>query len=580
VNSTHLSALSLTFIIYAILAIAYFGWGKAITYLLGLNRGENHYLTADIWMGWAFCLLLFQLIHFVLPITAFVVVPVLLIGITFAVLQILKAYRHFTDRRSILMLVVWFAIAIVVSAWIASRSMVPPDNYDAGLYYFNKMRWINTFPIVPGLGNLYGRLAFNHSFFTYAAALNLYPFFGHGRSIANSFLLLLTVATFIDFLRPAIKQPSLLIESHPFQYTSIIILFPALAYLAFSSNGLSSPSPDLTSTLLQLTMMILLIQGIGEWQNGRTDQKYRAVYLSILAITAVTVKLSNLAFSATIIGFIVLYTRKSPATQLVVRTTALSVIMILVWCLQSIVLSGAPLYPSTIGYLPVEWAVPIEEVAEEARWVYSWARYPGPHWRDVLGNWNWITPWLIRMFKDNLTNVVYPLIVAVLFFVITFAISRTKKCSSPRYLEWAILFPPVIGLIYWFFSAPEPRFAHALFLIISMCSILLFLISIQNISNRRVLLTLMCIAFVIANIHFIAYFVENRVVIKSISGFGWYPVKTVPLDIKVTSSGLSVYTPQAGDQSWDSPLPSTPYFDSRLKLRNPESMSSGFTTTR
>jgi len=49
------------------------------------------------------------------------------------------------------------------------------------------------YPYRSGLGNLHGRLAFNQSFFVYVAALNFYPFFGYGRSIANSFPIIVLI---------------------------------------------------------------------------------------------------------------------------------------------------------------------------------------------------------------------------------------------------------------------------------------------------------------------------------------------------------------------------------------------------
>ena len=202
-----------------------------------------------------------------------------------------------------------------------------------GLYHFNAIRWINSFPIVPGLGNLHGRLAFNQSFFTYVAVLNFYPFFGHGPSVANSFLLLLTIATFLHLLGPFLKKPSLLIESHPFQYASILFAFPVLGYLALSSDGLASPSPDLASTLLQLTMFVMLAQGIGELVDGQREQNYRVIVLVVLAATAVTIKLSNLAFSAVIIGFALAYTWQTsrPRIKFAVRIFLPAIMFILIW---------------------------------------------------------------------------------------------------------------------------------------------------------------------------------------------------------------------------------------------------------
>jgi hypothetical protein len=47
-----------------------------------------------------------------------------------------------------------------------------------------------------------------------------------------------------------------------------------------------------------------------------------------------------------------------------------------------------------------------------------------------------------------------------------------------------------------------------------------------------------------------------------------------------TDSGLIVYTPSKSDQAWDSPLPATPYFSPRLRLRAEGDVESGFTKAR
>jgi hypothetical protein len=75
----------------------------------------------------------------------------------------------------------------------------------------------------------------------------------------------------------------------------------------------------------------VLIQSVGEWKSGQTNQNDKAMLLAILAVSAVTVKLSNLAFCAVTMVFVPLYAWKAHASRVVVRITALSAIMILVW---------------------------------------------------------------------------------------------------------------------------------------------------------------------------------------------------------------------------------------------------------
>ena len=576
---THITAIAFTLLVYLLLGVAYYGWGRIASLLLGIADQKPESPVMPVWLGWAFTLLIFQMLHFFLPITVFVTVPVLAFGTISSFFQIRNEVRRFfAQQPSLNLLIIVVILTLGIAAWLASRAMLPPTNYDSGLYHFNAIRWINTYPIVPGLGNLHGRLAFNQSFFTYVAALNFYPVFGYGRSLANSFLLLLVLATVLPSIMSIIRQPSLLVKEHPFRYASELFMLPIIFYITFSSDGIASPTPDLASTLLQLVMFIMLVHGIEEWIRGQREQNYRVMTLVVLAATAVTIKLSNLAFSSVIIGFALIYTWQTSHAYIkdFLRIFLAFFILIFVWGLRGFILSGAPLFPSTIGYISTEWAVPIGKVIDEANWVYSWARMPGANWRDVIGNWAWLHPWLLRMSKD-MTNVVYPLMMTVFFCVVTMVLGRFKKARQPHFLEWTILLPSIISLIYWFFTAPDQRFAHAIFFLALICSMLLFLLSIKDMVRSRTFAAMLCLVFLTGYGDIFSYIFRHLGDMKSGSTCGWHGVKEVTLNIKITSSGLIVFTPRTGDQSWDSPLPSTPRFDDRLRLRNPASMSAGFT---
>jgi hypothetical protein len=490
-------------------------------------------------------------------------------------------YRLGSKSNSTLVRLGWILIIILaLTGWIASGSMLSPIHYDSGLYYFQAIRWINSFPIVPGLGNLHGRLAFNQSFFTWVAVLNFHPLFNHGRSVANSFLLLLTIATFVRFLVPVLKQPSLLVESHPFQYASALFALPILGFLAlFSDVDLTSPSPDLASTLLQLTMFIMFVQDIVEWIKGKELKAHKAMILTILAATAITIKLSNLAFSAAIIGICIVRVWQTLHFRGAVRIILPAVVVILVWGCRGYVLSGAPLYPSTIGYVSSGWAVPIEKVVDEANWIYSWARQPSTHWSNVLDSWEWFRHWTSGISRKRV-EVVYPSVLAVGFCVITVMLVFVyKKKPWLRWINCVIFFPVVFGLVYWFFMAPEPRFANASFWCLSLSSALFFLSSVQPLLNKQSFAGVLCVVFIMTNLGLISSVVKYRDRIKVVSSSGWHPIKTIALVQKETSSGLVVFVPEQGDQCWDAPLPCTPYFNASLRLRIPGKLASGFAVT-
>lgn len=592
----HLSALAFLLAMYGLLYAACFGWGQATIRLLGCRDSRNGIVTQTAWIGWAASLFILQVLHFVLPINASVAMPVFAAGIVFATPAAIRRSRRATSRfwRSRPFIVVSSAL-IVISAWVASRAMLPPLSYDSGLYHFNKIRWITSYPLVPGLGNLHGRLAFNQSFFTYAAALDFAPLLMHGRSIANSFLFLLTTATFIESLAPLAGARPRLVRIHPFRYPAFVA-FPVLAYLALSSDGLSSPSPDLTSTLLQLAMFVRLVQGLEEWNRGERRQTFNAVFLCIMAATAVTIKLSNLAFSAVIGVFVVLYAissnerhseqltlatknLKNAQKNVMIRAFSFCSIVILIWCAQSLILSGAPLFPSTIGYIPFDWAVPKERIVEEANWIYSSARSPGMHWRHVLGNWSWLKPWLYRL-QWQIEGIVIPLSAAALFLLIMLIRARffrLRRSDFVRLWEPAILAPAATSLIYWFFTAPDQRFAHGSFFILSTGSGLLLLSFLWRRAKQTSTPWTVWSILAIANLSLWTLLVKQPQGIASISVSGWHKTTVVAMDTMRMGSGLTLHCPRTGDQCWDSPLPSTPYPDEQIRLRDSTRMASGFT---
>ena len=501
------TAIALALLVYAALALACLGWGFAAARVLRI--------TTDVmtlaWLGFAVVLLIFQVLHLAVALTAFAAAPVFLIGIAFAI-----------PRVSELRIGPVLA-ALPAAAWIAARSMLVPEVYDTGLYHLATIRWINSFPIVPGLGNLHGRLAFNQAFFPFAASIEAIA--ANGARLANGFLLLLAAATFIARLRVDLL-PSL-------------FALPILLHLALLSPGLASPTPDFASFLLQLVMFTMLLRG---------DK----TVLAVLAATAITIKLSNLAFATVVLAIVV----RSK------RVAAIVAVVLAVWMARGLVLSGAPLYPSTLGYVAFDWSVPRGEVEAMATQIRGFARRPDAGWSTAIGNWNWLPEWSRRLEK---TPVIAPIVLGA------FLLIAAAWKGFPR-KESVILLPVLAGLVYWFFAAPDPRFAHALFFCFAIGAALLFFTSVQT--HRRYA-WIVCVVFAIANAGLALQVIRHWREITRVS-IGWQPIPRVALIQRTTASGLIVFVPAEGEKCWNAPLPCTPYFREDLRAREPGDLSSGF----
>jgi hypothetical protein len=569
--------------LYAVMALAYYGWGCFASALLRLHSLPIHSPFLTIWLGWTFSLFLLQAIHLVFPVDVWVSVPLFLTGIAFSIPTLRDVFRN-TSWTVMCNNWHYALFVLVVASWIASRSMLPLVTGDAAIYHLNTMRWISSYPIVPGLGNLHGRLAFNQAFFIYAASLDFFPYFEHGFRLANGFLFLLLFSEVVWRVVTFVRNRQELRDSHPFVYLTYAFVLPLLIYIGLTR--LEPATPDLASTILQMQLFFILIQCISPLSDiGKRDDTL--LVLAIIAVTAFTVKLSNFGFVAVAGGIAFYYfVFGAHGRKQIIRRIGRFVLppglVLLVWVTRGYILSGVPFYPLTWFHLSADWAVPLDKVRDEADWIYSWARAPRMPKSKVLDSWDWFYPWFQRI-TNEFVDVIYPLLFGLFTLLVTVgARMRFRKKLRPSMLEFVLLLPIVAGLIYWFVMAPDPRFGGALFWLFALGSVLVCLSHARYLLPRRLFTPAACMLFLGMELLLVRSLFRHPDLFADISTAGFYPIGSARLAQKQTSSGLVVYTPEAmaqgDDMCWDSPLPCTPHFNPNLRLRSTD-IASGFTVS-
>jgi hypothetical protein len=573
--ATHVLEVGQSLALLLILTVVCVGWGTASQAVLGVPRQAVQSRTGTIWIGWTVLLFFLQVLHLLFALTAWVVIALFAIGVLLALPSIPSAVR--TTRRRHFVLAMLMLLAAI---YIISRAMLPPQLFDSGLYHFNTIRWINSFPIVPGLGNLQGRLAFNQSYFTFIAAMDFYPYWVEGAGLSNSFLLLLSILTAIEACGPLLVAPRSLAELPPIQTVPGLFALGPLIYLAEFSDGLSSPGVDLAATLLAIVIFLMLARLIAAWAQGDRKQGQQLLALSLLAATAVTVKLSLLAFAGCAGIFCVVYCWQAFGPMRLPRLLWPPVTIMAVWALQGIVLSGAPLYPSTFGHLSVDWAVPVKQANYDATWIYGWTREPFVPPEQVLSGWNWLKPWELKISGHRI-DVLYPLNISGIFFIIALALSLPswfKRSAGHAWLEWSVLTPMLASIVFWFVMAPDPRFSDGAFWLLAIGTAAVLLCQIRRWTEDRLIFAVVfVILFAAVNDLFADKTIHDFKEWSLVSLQGWQPIPKAAIIEKRTDSGLMVYTPASDECTWDAPLPATPYFNPRLRLRVPGNLGSGFT---
>lgn len=579
--STHLLDLGTILAAWLVVTSAYLGWGRLTARCLGIGFHHSERAFGHIWLGWATTLLILQLWHLGAAVDFYAGLAIYGFGLIVFLSRALRHIRRYFGSITRPANWVFIILLFIAACWIASKSMLSPTNYDSGLYHFNSIRWLNEHGIVPGLGNLHERLAFNQSFFVFVASLNLFPLFEHGYNLANSFLITVVSAECLLFVFRRFGHYSR--DEWKGEASAFIplLFLPLLFYIAVNTS-LSSPSPDTASTLLQLIVFLHLWRLVDHRQFSRS-RVFKTKFIIILAATAVTVKLSNLALgtlTALAAVFICFRCCSGPYRELLkkFRFAALfAVASLMVWSGRGVIESGYPLFPSTALQVNTDWSVPVKKAQSTANWVYSWARKPSVHWRKVLGNWDWFAPWLrnIATSDHHRIEVVYPFCTSLLILLIGALlpfIRFGRRPSSSVAIYYLLLLPVTGGLVFWFFTAPDPRFAHAIFLILPLAAAAPLIAKFNSLHLKRAALITLS---VIVSFPYLLWIFLDPINLWRISNVGFQPVRSVRLVEKTTLSGLSIYAPKRGDQCWDSPLPCTPYFNEHLRVRGSD-LRSGF----
>jgi hypothetical protein len=576
--ATFLPDLTISLVGYALMALVYFGWGVLFARFLSICFEPFERPFSLTWLGWAISLVFFNLWNFLLPVSIYASLIFLAFGLSFAIPRFVKSSPGHPT-----MFHLGYGIALaLLSVWIASRSMLGPANGDSGLYHFNSIRWINEYAIIPGLGNLHGRLAFNQSFFTYVASLNLFPLFNHGHNLANSFLFLLLFAELLHHMFTVICNLPKAVDQYRSSMVAVFFI-PFVTYRLLFSD-LSSPTPDEASVVLQVLLFIHYVNFL----KAKAFDKYadsRLALIVILSATLVTVKLSN-SFYATIIFASSMFfrfrgslTTRSYPLSTINKLTIVACMILIPWLCRGLITSGYPAYPSTLGHIQADWSVPLEKTRQEAAWIYSWAREPTTQPNAVLSNWNWLVPWFNHLVRHAFPSVVYPICVSVLsmILVLGFLISRRRirRKDGVPLLITLVLLPPFAAILFWFSVAPDTRFAHSLFYVAAIASSV-SLVEIGEIIWKDELLLISCFLFLVVNVAIVYRLSNNLWTFTYLSTAGYIPIPKVELVEKRTETGLKIYVPARDRYCWNSPIPCTPYFNPELRLTGSD-IKSGFT---
>jgi len=565
-----LSALEI-FLTWTVFALALIGMGSIV-----LARFSKDCSVRDaFWMGLAFSVALLEVWNLLLPITAWTTILLLFFGSLGLLANRSVLFSHIKltllTSRSIFFLGVAFAFFLSV------RSCGPCEYSDTGLYGAPAVRWMQTYPAVPGLANLNGRLGINSSVFLCIAALGQGVWKDLGFHLFTGFLLAALWATLLPACARCVRGTA----ASPADWFHGILAVPALFWT--TRSRIVGTQTDEPATVVALIAAGLLFADLCEnyREDQRAPQPARLVLAATLFSLAVAFKESTAVFA--LLAWCVVFRRiwqTSVSSQLrrfhLAAALVFSSVLLVPWLARSIILSGYPLFPATIFAFSVPWKTPLRAARWYALAVHSWGRGPDAHFVDTQGI-QWLGIWSHQALR-NRPSFQVPLAISVGGLAVALLTLRFRGGKPRPDCRWLwLLLPSLGGIVFWFITSPDLRFAQFAIWTVA-ASLSTWGIVCLDLDRSRPSARLVSAALVLSTIWCLIS-VGWKEPIQALRGVHQPPPLPKPaLTVKRTISGLAVYVPTQGSNCWDAPLPCASYFDESLRLRNESSLRWGFSS--
>lgn len=480
--------------------------------------------------------------------------------------KILSSYKEI--RKTFLKLSKWgkFTVILLLLILILFSLSIPyntPTLHDIGLYHLQSMMWAEQYSVVPGLGNLHGRLAFNSGYLLLSTLFSYHP------SYFPTFITIGGLCLFVFSFWIVVKTEKL--KSGISAISMYLLLF---LFLYIFRHAIPTTSTDLLVNVL--VMYILLNLALGK------NASEKLFIMSLLSFLCFTLKLSSAPILLVALWSIIQFVKAKnlkPIYLLVLLGTLIAV----PWVIRFVVLSGYLVYPlPSVDLFSFDWKMPETMVVAEKDAAYAWARVQNADAAVVLNMpfYEWIPKWASQ--QSSLCLVLY--IFAFVSPMIVFVRKKFFVKHFSLFIVWLVAF---IGTLFGFITAPDIRFSLGFVL----CTIIIPLQMKSYLMNK-----------VVSFLHSRTVIVRNGIIIlgslllfmlgirqllhyKTDGPLYTFLIKPQPLEYvrkrdalqfeRMQIGDIMLYYPKQGDQCFNQYLPCTPYPNENLEMRG-KSLQDGF----
>jgi hypothetical protein len=346
---------------------------------------------------------------------------------------LITGFKQFPSIFKVLILI-YFILVLIAAQSVPSIS-------DTGLYHIQSIKWISNYKVVPGLGNLHGRFAFNNHSFLAEAFFSFSFLKADFLHLLNSYLFLILSVTLIVLTYKNLSRSIWRV----FLYSGLLILLQI-----FYLKAASSPTPDIFSLAGIWFIFIIYLERITIGSGG----KLYWIPVLVMAFFMVTVKLS--AFPVAFVSILFLAENNFRLWKKLFMIFASATLVFVPYFLRNYFLSGYLIYPyPSIDLFNPDWKIPVQYVSEMKTVISTFAR--SKDWQQ-RGFSEWFPVWYSHLSPVFKIMSCYILISPVLMAALVLLSNDIRKRFQSSIKIIAICFP---AIVFWFFSAPNFRFIYA-----------------------------------------------------------------------------------------------------------------------
>ncbi len=555
------------------------GLGIAALKSLGQPLASGWAWLDSFWLGWALALGLMQIWHLVLPVSDSLL---LLLSLGAALLLIWQRRSLSATVNRLARNKAFLLIFALLALWMSNRALGMPTAYDTGYRDIQLVYWTDTYPIVPGLGNLFSSFAFNHSVYLYDALLDTSIWSGRSYHIATGLLLMVYLAYALNAALQVYRSRAA--EELRWSWLFASLTIPYILFQTVRWGGISHFLTDTVVDLIGFLTLICLLDFLQYWQPAANDDDYLVHRLAIIILTGFTVKQSFVVFGlATGLLSLIIWLRRGGlgvGSRRIWRTAVpiilVGLALLLPWMGRGLITSGYVAFPQSFGRLELDWSLPAEQIASRQLKLATNTRIRSGDPEVVLASWDWLGPWL-RDFAGNIFPTMLPTLLSIAAVGFCLAANRRDPGNSPPPSpSWWAFTPMILMLIFWFFTAPEEKYVRYIFWGFAALSITKALLAWHWLGwRRRVMAYFLIILLSMAYVVFLVIRHEEYLALAGPND-GFHARILPTYDKFETDNGLIINVPNTIQQCWQIPIPCSPFPPAGLAARVAGELRHGF----